>query len=265
MIRRLLLLLALLVAAGPAPAQMALVSPRGEGEHLEIGTSTNEIAITSDFSGADLTVFGSLDNTDSYLLAIGQYDIVVSLEGPKNDATVRRKDRIFGIWVNRESMTFELVPQSYSLASTRDIAGVAGVQALDAQGVGITHIPLIPAGYAASNDKLTEFRDSFRRLMQTNGLYRQEAGGVRFVSPSLFRATLRLPANIPNGQHTVRATLFKAGVYVTEKTLPLRVVKTGLEQALTNAAHEQPFAYGLFAVFLALVTGWLGSLLFRRD
>ena len=54
---------------------------------------------------------------------------------------------------------------------------------------------------------------------------------MRFVSPTLFRATLKLPANIPNGVHTVRAFLFKSGVFVGEQQLPLRVVKTGIEQA----------------------------------
>ncbi len=46
-------------------------------EGLEIGTSTSEIAITSDFRGADLTIFGAVTNTDDLLLAIGQYDVVV--------------------------------------------------------------------------------------------------------------------------------------------------------------------------------------------
>ncbi|WP_235988656.1 TIGR02186 family protein, partial [Pseudorhizobium endolithicum] len=37
------------------------------------------------------------------------------------------------------------------------------------------------------------------------GLYQRDTSGVRFVSSSLFRASLRLPANIPDGVHTVRA------------------------------------------------------------
>ena len=87
-------------------------------EGLEIGTSTSEIAITSDFHGADLTIFGALSNTDQLLLAVGQYDVVVVLEGPREDATVRKKERVFGIWVNTRSMTFEAVPHSYSMSSS---------------------------------------------------------------------------------------------------------------------------------------------------
>ena len=35
-------------------------------------------------------------------LAIGQYDVVVTLEGPRDYATVRRKERVFGIWMNTQ-------------------------------------------------------------------------------------------------------------------------------------------------------------------
>jgi uncharacterized protein (TIGR02186 family) len=63
----------------------------------------------------------------------------------------------------------------------------------------------------------------------------------------------------------VRAYLFKSGKFVTDKSVPLRVIKTGIEQMITDAAHERPISYGVFAVFLALVTGWSASVIFRKD
>lgn len=260
----------LLLVAGlatPAMAQAPLPSfPLGGiRESIEIGTSTNEIAITSDFRGADLTVFGALGNPDQLLLAIGQYDIIVTLEGPVAPATVRRKERVLGIWVNTQSMDFTPVPESYSLASTRALADIAKPQVLADVGAGFRYMPLEPMGFAGNAARLSEFRDAFRRLKQTEGLYQRDTNGVRFVSANLFRATLRLPANIPDGQHTVKAYLFKSGNYIAGRSLPLRVVKTGLEQTITDAAHETPFAYGILCVLLAIVTGWGASLVFRKD
>lgn len=234
-------------------------------EKLEIGMNTSQIAITPDFTGVDLAIFGAVVDADELLNSIGQYDIVVTLEGPKDDAIVRRKERVFGIWVNRHSMTFEQVPQSYSLSSTRKIEGEPGVSPLDAPGIGIDHIGLIPAGYMGSGESLDEFRNAYRRLKMESGLYQPDPGGVRFISSSLFQANLKLPANIPNGTHTVHAALFKSGKFIAEKTLPLRVVKTGLEQAITNAAYQQPLLYGIASVLLAVITGWGASILFRRD
>ncbi|MGO7424489.1 TIGR02186 family protein, partial [Rhizobium ruizarguesonis] len=65
--------------------------------------------------------------------------------------------------------------------------------------------------------------------------------------------------------HSVRAYLFKSGLFVTEKSLPLRVIKTGIEQTITDAAHDQPILYGCAAVLLAVITGWGASLIFRKD
>jgi uncharacterized protein (TIGR02186 family) len=261
------LFLPLLLSPDSAGAQMMLPGPTSQtvAEGLEIGTSTSEIAITSDFHGADLTVFGAVTNTDSLLLAIGQYDVIVVLEGPREDATVRKKERVFGIWINTRSMTFEAVPHSYSMSSSRMLDDLTTPLDLTDQGIGIDHIPLTPVGFVGNASNLGEFREAFRRLQERGGLYDRDPTGVRFVSSNLFKASLRLPANIPNGVHIVRAYLFKSGTFVAEKSVPLRVIKTGIEQTITDAAHEQPIAYGMFSVLLALVTGWGASVVFRKD
>ncbi|KGD86370.1 TIGR02186 family protein [Rhizobium sp. YS-1r] len=249
----------------PALAQVPLGQASTVKEGLEIGASTSEIAITSDFRGADLTIFGALNNADELFLAIGQYDVVVTLEGPKDYATVRKKERVLGIWMNTQSMTFEQVPESYSLASTRQIDNIDQPTSLNNIGVGIDHLALNPVGYIPNSGLIGEFREAYRRLKLSNGLYQRDTDGVRFVSTSLFRASLRLPANIPDGIHMVRAYLFKSGQLIVQRELPLRVVKTGIEQAITDAAHERPIAYGFFCVLIAVITGWGASLIFRKD
>lgn len=254
-----------LASASPMRAQVPLIETDMSKESLDIGTSTSEIAITSDFRGASLTVFGTLNNVDNLLLAIGQYDVVVALEGPRLDATVRRKERFFGIWVNRQSMRFESVPESYSLASTRPLDAISQRQTLVDLGVGVEYMTLTPTGYFGLGANLGEFREAYRRLKLSNGLYQSDTSGVRFVSASLFRATLKLPANIPDGVHMVHAYLFKSGSFIAQKELPLRVVKTGLEQSITTGAHENALSYGFLAVLLALITGWGASLMFRKD
>lgn len=262
---RLCLVSLVLALASPAAAQVQEDDLSEFTEKLEIGISTDEISITSDFRGADLTIFGAIDGFDENLLAQGKYSIIVTLEGPKENATVRRKERVFGIWVNTRSMTFELVPESYSLSSTRDIETIARPGELGNMGIGVDHMRLVPLGFVGDGSNLGEFRNAFRRIRESSGVYQRDPGGVQFISSSLFRASVRLPANVPNGVHVVRAYLFRDGLFVAAKALPLTVVKTGLEQAITRAAHDQPVIYGLFAVLLAVITGWGASLLFRKE
>lgn len=234
-------------------------------EQLDIGISTNEIAITSDFAGADLTVFGALDNADQFLLQIGQYDVIVALEGPERKTIVRKKDRFFGIWINRYSMDFQPAPASYSISSTVPIDRIAKQIDLSGRTIGIEHIHLNASGSVGDGTRVAEFRNALLRLRVSSGLYQSEPVGVEFVSSSLFRATLRLPANIPVGRHKLRAFLFKNNEYVMERQLALRVVKTGAEQFIFELAHKQSFLYGVLAVALAMFTGWLASVMFRRD
>lgn len=242
---------------------VANISPLQES--IEIGASTEEIPIGSDFKGADFTLFGALNNIDQLMLEIGQYDIVVTLEGPRTYNTVRKKERVAGIWVNTDAVTFIPQPQSYAIASTREVNLIASEGTLSVMGLGFDHIPLRPAAISGVSNDVSEFQDAFRRLKLASGSYQNHSTGVRLERTGLFWATLRLPANVPNGVHTARAYLFKAGNPIAQRELQLRVVKSGMEQAISNAARETPIAYGFLCVLLAVVTGWSASVLFRKD
>lgn len=251
----------LLLSAPPALAQDEAEAPL---ETLELGTSTNEIAITSDFSGAELTVFGAINDADPSLLRQGHYDIAVILEGPKAEADVRRKERVFGIWVNRQTISFEHVPRSYSISTTRPLNDITTPQELASLGIGVDHLRISPVGFIGDASDIATFRDAMIALNDSNGLYDAEDEGVSFVSNSLFRASLKLPINIPEGTHTVRGYLFKNGQQIATQSLPLQVVKTGFEQQITAAARDYPLLYGLTAVFIALSSGYIASVVFRK-
>ena len=75
-------------------------------ENIQIGLSTDQVSITSDFSGAELTIFGALDNADPLISRQGRYDVIVVLEGPPRPVTVRKKTRVAGMWINTESVIF---------------------------------------------------------------------------------------------------------------------------------------------------------------
>ena len=106
------------LATAPAAAQIV------HQEGIQIGLSQDDISITAGFSGADLTIFGSLEDADPQTARQGRYDVVVVLEGPARPVVVRRKDRVLGVWINLESETFTNVPVSYSVASTRPLQDI---------------------------------------------------------------------------------------------------------------------------------------------
>jgi len=259
--------LALMVAL--VLVQTILVRAQDVTESIEIGLSTDTIRITTDFSGEELTVFGAVDGIDRKVLRQGRYDIFLIMEGPRSDIVVRRKDRVVGIWMNVEDRDFDNVPQSYLVASTRQPRDITDRESLQRLGLDDTMTRIVSpakrsdeAEPAASDDT---FSTSVIDIKTQRDLFALFAGNVQFLSQSLFRARLELPANIPLGTHRVRAYLFNSGQLVAQTSSQLRIAKDGLEVAIFDFAHEQPLWYGFACVLLALFIGWLGRVLFRKD
>jgi uncharacterized protein (TIGR02186 family) len=251
--------LSLMLSAAPAKAQ----TPLAEG--IQIGLSTDNVSITAGFSGADLTIFGSLENPDPLVARQGRYDVIVVLEGPPRPVVVRRKDRILGVWVNLESETFENVPMSYSVATTRPMQDITEPNSYKQLSLGASSLYMQPADASDNPAPIEEFTKALRERKAATGLYSENVGGVQFLSQNLFRATVRLAPNVPVGTHKARAFLFKSGVFIKESSAQLEIRKSGFEQSIFRVAHNYSFLYGIFAILLALVTGWLGRLVFRRD
>ena len=245
----------------PATAEDAVPLPEG----IQIGLSTDRVAITADFSGADLTIFGALENPDPLVSRQGRYDVIVVLEGPARQVVVRRKDRILGMWINTRSETFVNVPVSYSMATTRPPQDVTTPDSYRRLSLGPANIYLEPEEKRASPLTIQEFTDALRERKEGLGLYSDNIGGVQFLSANLFRATLHLAPNVPVGTHKARAFLFRNGLFIKETSTQLAIVKSGFEQTIFRFASDHGFGYGLFAIGLAMFTGWLGRIIFRKD
>src|SRR3984893_18268925 len=82
------------------------------GQALGADLTGHLIAITTGFTGASVVLFGATD---------GPGDIVVSVRGPEREMTVRRKERIVGIWINTDDLTFAKVPSFYDIAASRPL------------------------------------------------------------------------------------------------------------------------------------------------
>ena len=254
--------LATLWCAEAARAQAPEVT---DPENIQIGLSTDRVSITADFSGADLTIFGALDNADPLVTRQGRYDVVVVLEGPARPVVVRKKNRVLGMWINTQSETFVNVPVSYSVATTRAMQDITNPNAFKQLALGFENVTITPRDRQGDPMTIREFTQALRERKKATGLYSERIGGVNFLSQSLFRATLQLAPNVPVGTHRARAFLFKNGRFIKESSAQLAIRKAGFEQGIHDIAQQRGFLYGLFAVALAFLTGWAGRMIFRKD
>ena len=256
-------ILATALPGGTARAQAPAENPNPE--NIQIGLSTDRVSITADFSGADLTIFGALDNADPQVSRQGRYDVIVVLEGPARPVVVRKKTRVLGMWINTDAQTFVNVPVSYSLATTRAMQDITNANSYRQLALGIENVTISPLDREGSPVTIEEFTNALRERKEATGLYSERIGGVHFLSQNLFRASLSLAPNVPVGTHRARAFLFKNGVFIKENSAQLAILKAGFEQWIYRTAQDYGFFYGLFAVALAVLTGWLGRVIFRKD
>jgi uncharacterized protein (TIGR02186 family) len=250
---------AVLITLGSAAFAQDSLPP----ETIQIGLSTDTIGIGADFGGANLTIFGALTEADPLIQRQGRYDIVVVLEGPEVPLVLHRKGRVLGMWMNTASQAYEQVPLSYIASSTRAIQDITDKKTFSQLSLGLEALAFESNRYQTRRDE--EFSTALKEINKKSGRYSDDSGVVEFISPNLFRATLKLPANVPVGKHKARAFLFRNGTFIKESSTGLQIEKAGFEQQLFVFAHENSAFYGFGAVGIAMLIGWLGRVIFRKD
>lgn len=239
---------------------LALGSTAGKTAHarsLVADLSEHLIAITTAFVGTNVVLFGTSD---------GSGDIVVTVRGPRQNVVVRRKAPIAGIWVNRASVEFELVPAYYAVASSAPLDQIAAPDVLARHELGVEHLTLEPVDATDLEiSQIKAFQDALIRNKQRQRLYSSTPSPVNFIGTNLFRTTLAFPANVGPGIYQVEVLEFEDGHVTDAQRSALVISKVGFEADVFDYAQHRSALYGLFAIVMAVALGWLGGVVFRRD
>jgi uncharacterized protein (TIGR02186 family) len=242
------ILLALFAAAA------AWLAPQdARAQQLIADLSSHLVAVTTGFTGADVLLFGAIE---------GEGDVVVVVRGPDEQEVVRHKDRIVGIYINRERVTFPKVPSFYLVAASRPLDKIATPAEFARQEIGLEALHLNPA---EAHDPATtaSFRAALIRNKIAAGLYGSSIAKVDFLGARLFRVSVYFPSNVPIGTYQVQVYLFKNGVISSAQTTPLVISKIGASADIYEFAHRDTLLYGILAVLLALGAGWAASTFLR--
>jgi uncharacterized protein (TIGR02186 family) len=244
---------------------LVLAGLPASAERLITSLSNHQVLVTSSFAGIELVLFGSIERDAATVSRKGEYNIIVTVSGPRETLVVRRKDHVLGIWTNAESQSFLKTPTYLAVLSNRPVDEIASAELRRRQEIGMNLVPRPALTSEIQSGEDDIFREALIRLRKQRKLYVEEPSGVTFLTPNLFRATIRLPAEAPVGTYDVDVRLFADGTQLARANSALEVVKVGIEQFIVNTAANHGILYGLFTTLMALATGWFASVVFRKD
>lgn len=218
--------------------------------------STHKIEIDTNFTGTEVVLFGATD---------GVGDVVVAVRGPMSQATVRKKEKRAGIWMNVDHVTYKNVPKFYWVACSNRDKGCAPKAVKSRHQIGANNLRFKPVSLEPLEpQKDITYRKALLRNKKREGVYPEDIGKISFLGEKLFRTKLNFPANIPTGIYTVEVFQIRDDLLVGAQTIPLIARKVGFEAAIYNFAHNNSIAYGAVAVIIALIAGWMASVLFKK-
>jgi uncharacterized protein (TIGR02186 family) len=223
------------------------------------GVSRDSYMISSNFTGTEIVVFGGVEAAEGGVLPNREgLEIAVVVFGPEQDLTVRRKEQTGVLWINRTAMRFQRMPGYYYAAATAPFEGLAPPEILASRGIGLKGMTKPVKAQAQP------YLDAVLRQKTAQNLYLERAGGVTFLSSSVFRATIPLPAEVPIGTYTIKVFAFKDKQLAGGTSVPFAIDKTGLERWTFELANRHAWAYAAVAIMGALLAGFLASWAFRE-
>lgn len=239
----------------------ALALPATAQESIVVGLSQSSVSITTDFVGSEILVYGAVKR-DAPTPDEDPLEVIVTVQGPATPIIVRRKERRFGIWINRDKVRIASAPTFYAIATTGPLADALS------KTEDLRHRVTIPSviraiGISSEAEDAPQFVEALMRVRQSEGRYRVNEGAVDLDEQTLFRADIELPSDLTEGDYGVRIFLTRDGRVVDTLERTIFVRKAGLERFLYTMSREQSALYGLLSLALAVLAGWGASTAFR--
>lgn len=222
--------------------------------------SQHEIRLRQGFTGTELLLFGAILSPEGSRAA-ADYDIVVVLKGPTQSVVVREKQKVAGVWVNADSTEFRSAPSYYAVASTKPIGQIVDDKTAAIYELGLSWLQLSPIG-AINPEEQARFNAGLVDLNSRNGLYREDEVGVSVSEQVLYQARIYLPSSVPIGNYTAETLAISDGRVVASASSLVEVKKLGFERVIADFAEESSILYGLLAVAISVMMGWVAGRLF---
>lgn len=230
-------------------------------EDIVLGLSKDTVSINTSFDGSEILVFGAVKR-EAPIPDDPRLQVIVTVAGPDETVTVRRKEKVLGIWVNTDAVEIDRAPSFYAV-STSTALGLSLSNTED-----LRHRVSIPrairsVGAPDTIADATRFTDALIRIKSRSNQYQLNEGTVSVDEQTLFRTAIELPAALTEGDYETRIFLTRGGKVVSKYQTSIYVRKVGLERWLFKMSRENALLYGIMSIGIAIAAGWAASAVFR--
>lgn len=230
-------------------------------EQVVLGLSQDRVAITADFDGSEILVFGAVKREAP--IPVGPpLEVIVTVAGPSEPVMVRRKAKKFGIWVNTDSVLVDSAPSFYAVATSAPFDRIISDTEDLRYRISIRRA-IRSVGAAMHIREAQNFARAVVRIRENEDLYSIRENTVAVDEQTLFRTSIEMPADLTEGDYLTRIFLMRDGQVVSQLETTIDVRKVGLERFLYNMSRQQPVWYGLMSLVIAIAAGWGASTAFR--
>jgi uncharacterized protein (TIGR02186 family) len=230
-------------------------------EEVVLGLSKDEVAITTSFNGSDVLIFGAVKR-EAPIPNGDPLEVIVTVAGPSEPVTVRRKEKRFGIWVNTDYVEIDQAPSFYAVATSAPLRDV--LNDVDDLRYKISVPRAIRSVGAPMNvTDAAAFTQAIIRIRTKSDTYQLLEDQVTVDAQTLFQTSIQLPSALTEGEYKTRIYLTRSGKVISEYETEIDVRKVGLERWLFTMSRENALLYGLMSLAIAIAAGWGASAIFR--
>ena len=227
---------------------------------LVIDTNERDVEIQPGISGTKIVLFGAIPS--------GRREIIIEVVGPPKNQTMQEKRRYFGFWLGRGKSYYKNVPSYYNLLSSKPLDEITTQEGLNKLGLGIEHLPLGKADIKYSTIEQLKFDQRLRAEMFKNGQFFEKQSNIILRSGpgkvGLFKTEFSLPPNSLQGKYFVRYFLFQNGEAISYAESIIDLKQAGFARLIWLFANKFALLYGIIAIILSGLLGWVVSLIFSR-
>ena len=217
--------------------------------------SENEIQIQTDFNGKEVIIFGVFEEGE---------DTIISIEGPKKDTKVMKKERIVGFWFNTKKVIYKSLPSLFFISSSSPIKKILNQETIIKEKLYFDEILVnaITQRDFIEQKNLDIWSKNLIEIKIDNNLFKEYK--FNNIENKLFQTRVFFPTNSIPGKYNIQIYQVKNKVIINKKNKIINIKKSGIGEKISKFANSQPATYGLLSVIFAVLSGLFAATIFRR-